>query len=85
MDTPPNSSDAPEGVNFLLNALNKYGRYMYMPGEPQPGVLVTPTETIMVLERIGQENSSLGAGGLLLRRVTPAEPIDFLEYYNRKN
>jgi hypothetical protein len=75
----------PKGVNFLLNALNKYGRYLYMPGEPQPGVLVTPTQTILVMERIGQENSPAGESGLMLRRVTPAEPVDFLEYYNRKN
>lgn len=85
MDTPSNNSDTPKGVNFLLNALNKYGRYLYMPGEPQPGVVVTPTQTIMVMERIGQEHSSMGESGLILRRVTPAEPTDFLEYYNRKN
>ena len=79
--------NSPEKSSFFLDVLNNYKRYVYLPGEPVSGQIVTDLYTISVMQRVNFE-TSLGNGAgeaWCLRRVTPSEPLDFLKYQKRDN
>lgn len=79
--------NSPEKSNFFLNVLNKYGRYLYLPGEPVPGQIVTDLYTISVMQQVNFDTKYGDGQGeaWCLRRITPTEPIDFLKYQKRDN
>ncbi len=94
---PENSSEKP---NFLISALTKYGRYLYLPGGlvPDPSIIGLNTITIWErLELIAQEEKPTTEKSLpkpqpdnsseawMLRRIEPKAPIDFMEYQKRRN
>ncbi len=90
---PENTPDKPD---FLSHALNNYGRYTYLPGEPAAQA-TTDLYTITIWKQVslksesGSEGKSCYANGTpptqgwLVKRVEPAAPLDFMEYYGRKN
>ncbi|HEX2915944.1 MAG TPA: hypothetical protein VH186_34600 [Chloroflexia bacterium] len=80
------------------SVLRKYGQYLFMPTES--GVPVEEQDynqrVITIWERLErksvvQEEHKRRVGevhsgdGWLVRRIEPKEPIDFMEYYRRKN
>ncbi len=93
-DSPQESTQRSNG-HPLLNALSQFGRSFFLQLDQYPGVIPTPPENVITIwerlqhcenqEQRATKSKAVTQEGVLVRRIEPQEPIDFLEYCRRKN
>jgi hypothetical protein len=92
-DKPDSQSQRNEHGHPLLNALNFFGRSFFPQTIPYANLVPSDNSShkvITIWERLQDSEQKRSTrrktvGGMAVKQLEPAEPIDFLEYCRRKN